>query len=180
MYQAKVGMPCCRVFAVGGISNARTQDLNSFFKSSYGPYWEERSGGKRIACAKKMKEIGDGLPVILTGDFNVDQTHKSYDVLVNKWTLCDSYEKCDIRYATNGTFNNFDPNSFTKSRIDHIFVSPDFHVKKYGVLTDTYRTSVNNENMQTNDCPSEIDIKDCQARVPSDHFPVVVELEVLR
>ena len=133
-----------------------------------------------LLVLKKMKEIGDGLPVILTGDFNVDQTHKSYDVLVNKWTLCDSYEKCDIRYATNGTFNNFDPNSFTKSRIDHIFVSPDFHVKKYGVLTDTYRTSVNNENMQTNDCPSEIDIKDCQARVPSDHFPVVVELEVLR
>ena len=55
-----------------------------------------------LLVLKKMKEIGDGLPVILTGDFNVDQTHKSYDVLVNKWTLCDSYEKCDIRYATNG------------------------------------------------------------------------------
>ena len=134
-----------------------------------------------LLVQKKIKEIGNGLPVILTGDFNVDQTHKPYDVLVNKGTLCDSYEKCDIRYATNGTFNNFDPISFTKSRIDHIFVSPDFHVKKYGVLTDTYRTvSANNENMQTNDCPSEIDVKDCQARVPSDHFPVVVELEAQR
>ena len=53
-----------------------------------------------------------------------------------------------------------------------------FHVKKYGVLTDTYRSIVGKgEKKQANDCPEEIDIKTYQARTPSDHFPVKVELE---
>lgn len=65
---------------------------------------------------EKMKELGKGknLPAILTGDFNVDQTHQSYNAFVEKGVLCDSYEKCDFRYVTNGTFNSFDPNSFTE------------------------------------------------------------------
>ena len=129
---------------------------------------------------EKMKELGKGknLPAILTGDFNVDQTHQSYNAFVEKGVLCDSYEKCDFRYATNGTFNSFNPNSFTESRIDHVFVSPAFHVKRYGILTDTYRSIVGNgEKENANDCPEEIDIKAYQARTPSDHFPVKVELE---
>ncbi len=129
---------------------------------------------------EKMKEISKGkdLPTILTGDFNVDQTHQSYEAIVGNGVLCDAYEKCGFRYAVNGTFNNFDPNSFTTSRIDHVFISPSFIVKKYGVLTDTYRSiSGNGEKKQTRDCPEEIEVKNYQARTPSDHFPVKVELE---
>ena len=32
---------------------------------------------------EKMKELGANLPAILTGDFNVDQTHSSYKALVS-------------------------------------------------------------------------------------------------
>ena len=127
---------------------------------------------------EKMKEIGSDLPAILTGDFNVDQTHQSYDAFVSNGVLCDSYEKTDNRYAINGTFNGFDPNSFTSSRIDHVFVSPSFHIKKYGVLTDTYRgIKANSDKKDVADCPEEITIKAYEARTPSDHFPVKVELE---
>lgn len=127
---------------------------------------------------KKMKELGPNLPAILTGDFNVDQTHESYKALISQGILNDSYEKCDFRYAVNGTFNSFDPNNFTESRIDHVFLSPAFHVKRYGVLTDTYRNAKeNNEKAKVTDCPEEITIKAYQARTPSDHFPVKVELE---
>lgn len=128
---------------------------------------------------EKMLELGRGknLPAILTGDFNVDQTHSSYRALVDKGVLCDSYEISDFRYATNGTFNGYDPNSFTESRIDHVFVSPAFHVETYGVLTDTYRglkETVGSTSVK--DCPEEISVKTYQARVPSDHFPVKVVL----
>ena len=126
---------------------------------------------------KKMQELGANLPAILTGDFNVDQTHQSYNAFVEKGVLCDSYEKCDFRYATNGTFNSFNPNNFTESRIDHVFVSPVFHVKRYGVLTDTYRSKGSGNKADAKDCPEEITIKAYQARTPSDHFPVKVELE---
>ena len=125
---------------------------------------------------KKMKEFGTKLPAILTGDFNVDQTHQSYDAFVSKGVLCDSYEKSAFRYATNGTFNGFFTNSFTKSRIDHIFISPVFQVKKYGVLTDTYRSVKKGNKADVKDCPEEIDIESFEARTPSDHFPVKAEL----
>lgn len=125
---------------------------------------------------RKMKELGKGLPVILTGDFNVDQTHRSYAALVSEGVLCDSYEKADYRYATNGTFNGFKPESYTDSRIDHVFVSPEFHVTKYGVLTDTYRRPVG-EKTSVEDAPREISVKAYEARTPSDHFPVKVNLK---
>ena len=128
---------------------------------------------------EKMKELGANLPAILTGDFNVDQTHSSYKALVSNGVLKDSYESADFRYATNGTFNSFDPNNFTESRIDHVFVSPLFKVKKYGVLTDTYRSTkaTGTEKANVKDCPEEISIESYEARTPSDHFPVKVELE---
>ncbi len=129
---------------------------------------------------RKMKELGKGknLPAILTGDFNVDQTHQSYTALVSQGVLCDSYEKADFRYATNGTFNNFCPSSFSTSRIDHVFVSPAFHVIRYGVLTDTYRSpKQENKRIDPRDCPNEISLNDYETRTPSDHFPVKVELE---
>ena len=128
---------------------------------------------------EKMKELGANLPAILTGDFNVDQTHSSYKALVSNGVLKDSYESADFRYATNGTFNSFDPNNFTESRIDHVFVSPLFKVKKYGVLTDTYRSTkaTGTEKANVKDCPEEISIESYEARTPSDHFPVVVRLE---
>ena len=128
----------------------------------------------------KMKELGRGknLPAILTGDFNVDQTHRSYDAFVSKGVLCDSYEVCDLRYAPNGTFNAYDPNSYTDSRIDHIFVSPSFRVKSYGVLTDTYRAPKGEKYKDdVVDCPSEIKLKAYESRTISDHFPVRVVLE---
>lgn len=127
----------------------------------------------------KMKELGKDLPAILTGDFNVDQTHDSYQALVSKGILKDSYESAELRYAINGTFNSYSPSNFTKSRIDHVFVSPMFTVKKYGVLTDTYRSEKTTgvEQAKTNDCPEEIIVDSYEARVPSDHFPVAVKLE---
>ncbi len=134
-----------------------------------------------LLVQEKIKEFGTELPAILTGDFNVDQTHQSYEALVSTGMLKDSYEAADFRYATNGTFNSFNPNSFTTSRIDHVFVSPAFHVIKYGVLTDTYRSAETEpQEADVKDAPKEISVKKYVARTPSDHFPVMAELEISR
>ena len=132
-----------------------------------------------LLVQNKMKEFNSELPAILTGDFNVDQTHESYHALVSQGVLCDSYEKAEERFALNGTFNGFNPNTFTESRIDHVFLSPVFHVKEYGVLTDTYRSVKEEaEDAKVKDAPEELMVKTYEARVPSDHFPVMVKLEV--
>lgn len=136
----------------------------------------------RVESAKlvqqKMKEFGSELPTFLTGDFNVDQTHISYKELAESGTLVDSYNVADLVYALNGTFNSYYTTGFTDSRIDHIFVSPQVKVKKYGVLTDTYRSFEENDTIVPADAPSEIELKGYRARTPSDHFPVKVEVEL--
>lgn len=131
-----------------------------------------------LLVQQKMKEIGENLPAILTGDFNVDQTHRSYLALTESGILCDAFEVADLRYATNGTFNGFDSDNYTESRIDHVFVTPTFHILKYGVLTDSYRRmKKDDQKASVKDCPEEISIRSYESRIPSDHFPVMVKLE---
>lgn len=131
-----------------------------------------------LLVKKKIKELDKKVPIILTGDFNVDQRNPSYEEIINDGTLFDSYTICDLRYAPNGTSNGFNINSFTTSRIDHVFVSDDIHVKSYGVLTDTYHTAeIDDLDFDLKDFPKEISAKLNKARVPSDHYPVKVVLQ---
>ncbi|MBQ6284246.1 MAG: endonuclease/exonuclease/phosphatase family protein [Bacteroidales bacterium] len=128
---------------------------------------------------EKIKEICGGKPVVLTGDFNVDQNNPIYSTFVTSGILNDSYEVCEIRYALDGTANGFDPNSFTTSRIDHVFVSPQTRVIRYGVLTDTYRTMTPEaQKYENGNFPKEISFQAFQARTPSDHFPIKVILQL--
>jgi len=137
----------------------------------------------RVESAKlikrKIDEFGSNLPTFLTGDFNVDQNSPSYATITEGGKLNDAHEKADFVYQLNGTFNNYRTDGFSESRIDHIFVTPNVHVSKYGVLTDTYRTAEDAPQEQpTTDAPAEVKILKFKARTPSDHFPVkaVVEL----
>ncbi len=104
---------------------------------------------------RKIKEIAANRPVILTGDFNFSQKHKNFSLLSSAGFMKEAYHAAKIRYAPNGTFNAFDSNSKTDERIDHILVSPEFEVLRYGILTDTYGGG----------------------KFPSDHFPVLLELQ---
>ena len=92
----------------------------------------------------------------------------------------DSYEIADFRYAPNGTFNGFHPDSKTDSRIDHLFLTKEFEVKKYGILTDTYRSEVKEsaQKEQNGNLPKEVSLSKYEARTPSDHFPVMIVVEV--
>ncbi|WP_437922214.1 endonuclease/exonuclease/phosphatase family protein [Sphingobacterium sp. LRF_L2] len=129
---------------------------------------------------KKMKEIAGDETAILTGDFNVDQENPMYAILAKSNFVGDSYVLADHRYALNGTFNAFDVNLFTNSRIDHIFVTSDLKVKKYAVMTDTYRSPKSKDSdkeIKKGDFPKELSFKEYTVRIPSDHYPVVVDLE---
>lgn len=128
---------------------------------------------------RKIQELPEKLPVILVGDFNVDQNNESYKLLDNSGIMRDSYQIAEFRYAPNGTFNNFKPDNKTESRIDHLFLTDDFTVKKYGILTDTYRMEclVEPEAEYSANFPKEVSAKKHLARTPSDHFPVMIVVE---
>lgn len=132
----------------------------------------------RVESAKlikrKIDELGSELPTFLTGDFNVDQHSPSYATIIEGGTLTDSHDRSRFVYELNGTFNNYRTDGYSTSRIDHIFVSPNVDVEKYGVLTDTYRTPEETpDEVKTSYAPAEVKIHRYTARTPSDHFPVL-------
>ncbi|MDR2765090.1 MAG: endonuclease/exonuclease/phosphatase family protein [Tannerella sp.] len=109
-----------------------------------------RESGKLMV--KKIAEITGGQPVICTGDFN--STPETEQIQNMRSLLNDSYEVTRMPpYGPTGTFNGFKLNASLTHRIDYVFVSRDFTVLKYAVLTDSK-----------------------EQRYPSDHLPAVVDL----
>lgn len=136
-----------------------------------------RAESAKLVLAK-VKEIAGNKPALLTGDFNVDQHSESYGVIHNSGVMKDAYEVTAVRYALNGTFNSFKSDSKTDSRIDHIFLTKQFKVSRYGILTDTYRTKRPEEvAADAANFPKEVKLSKYIAREPSDHFPVMAVLE---
>lgn len=116
-----------------------------------------RRESAKLVVERIRQMAGNNCPVVLTGDFNVDQNDEIYTIFTQSGLLQDSYEQTRLRFAENGTFNAYHQERKTDSRIDHVFVSPLFQVERYGVLTNTYW--------------------DEQRRLPSDHYPVFVRLQ---
>ena len=129
----------------------------------------------------RIREIAKGAPVILTGDFNVDQTNEIYTIFTKSGLLQDSFDSARIRFAENGTFNAFKTEYYTTSRIDHVFVSPEMKVESYGVLTNSYWTpDETDETLKSLDAPQEISFDNYIRRNPSDHSPVFVKVIIER
>ena len=108
-----------------------------------------------LLILKKIGEIaGRKDPVILTGDFNLTPEEKPLVLIRQK--LKDSRQISETSpQGPIGTFNDFDITNKLENRIDYIFVNKMVDVKRYGVLTDS------RDN-----------------HYPSDHLPVLVEIQL--
>jgi len=172
---------CVRVCSWGKFARQTASDDEAFYffnlHMDHVGVTARREGAKLVV--RKISEIAQGAPVIVTGDFNVDQTDEIYSIFTQSGLLVDSYNAARLRFAENGTFNSFNPDLYTESRIDHIFVSPGSHVDAYGVLTNGYWQPDEVSPAATikgHDAPQEIDFARYIRRVPSDHYPVFVRL----
>lgn len=99
---------------------------------------------------KEIKRIAGTQPVIFMGDMNGSNETQWYKTIANSGILKDTYKEASNPYANNGSFNGFGKTVKSNEVIDHIFVTSQFKVQKWGILTDTYH-----------------------GKYPSDHFPVV-------
>lgn len=111
-----------------------------------------REGLKLIQ--REMKTIAGNSPAWLCGDFNFDQFDPNYTAL--KLNLTDSYDVATTHFnETGGSYNGYNINHTSASRIDHVFLTPGIKCKRYEIVNAIYN-----------------------GKYPSDHFPVQVDLSV--
>ncbi|MFD2932725.1 endonuclease/exonuclease/phosphatase family protein [Spirosoma flavum] len=144
---------CCnRICSWVKLNDLKTKKEFYFFSVHFDHQGVEarRQSGKLMV--EKIKEIAKNVPVILVGDFN--STPETEQIQSIQGLLKDSRTVTAMPpYGPEGTFNSFKFDAPMDKRIDYIFVSKQFNVLKYGVLTDAK-----------------------EQRYPSDHQPVEIKV----
>jgi endonuclease/exonuclease/phosphatase family metal-dependent hydrolase len=103
----------------------------------------------------QLKVLSSGLPVVVTGDFNVTPGSDAYATMIGD--LADTkLESQSLPHGPDGTFGGFTVElGESTDRIDYVFVGGGFKVLRYGVLSDQWN-----------------------GRYPSDHLPVLAEIQL--
>ncbi len=147
---------CCnRICSWVYLQHKKSKKKLYFFNAHYDHQGVQARKESSKLILQKIKEIAGNEPVIFTGDLNGDHKSEWYQAVANSGILKDTYKQVSNPYANNASFNAFGKQVDKTEIIDHIFISKNFKVQKWGVLTDTYH-----------------------GKFPSDHFPVLVELQV--
>lgn len=108
---------------------------------------------------KKILSIAKNSPFIFAGDLNFVYASDSYKLLGNCIKMNDAKDVAEFAYRPNGSYDYFDPQKFSKWQFDHIFVSPNVKVYRYGILNETYHDGE-------------------KFRYPSDHLPIMAVIDI--
>jgi endonuclease/exonuclease/phosphatase family metal-dependent hydrolase len=150
---------CCnRICSWGKFRDKKSKKVFYFFCSHY----DHQGKVARLESSKlllsRIKSIAKGKPVFAVGDFNASPASEPMRTLLTDGLLRDAYVITkQPPYGTVGTFNAYrmEARLEERSRIDHILVSDNIDVLRYGVL---------------NDRPYN--------KFPSDHYPVLVIAQI--
>jgi endonuclease/exonuclease/phosphatase family metal-dependent hydrolase len=86
---------------------------------------------------KKVGELaGEGVPVVLCGDFNLPPGSAPIELI--RETLHDAFYVTELPpYGSVATYHGFSYDDPPRDRIDYVFVSDGIRVLRYGALTDS-------------------------------------------
>jgi len=119
---------------------------------------------------QKIEEIASKTdPVVVTGDFNAEQTGDTYKLFYNSGFLYDCFVRAKQKFVTNGTSPGFNAGNYSLitggvRRIDHIFVTRALITERYAVLNPCYYSTSGTA--------------DYHERAYSDHSPVMARLTI--
>ena len=145
-----------RIVSWGKFKSKITGKQFIVFNTHFDHRGDEARKNSAFLIRDKIKEISgnQGLPIILTGDFNL--APESEPIGLIKSFMKDSRDISETPpYGPVGTFNSFDWNAPMEKRIDYIFTQGGIKVLKYAVISDS---------------------KD--QRWPSDHMPVFAKVQL--
>lgn len=125
----------------------------------FNTHFDHRGDVARLESSKlilqKIKEVNkENRAVVLTGDFNLTDQEEGIQVITDQ--MLDTHVVAgENAFGPKGSFNGFHFEKPVTKKIDYVFISKDgFKVLKSGILSDS---------------------QDC--KYPSDHFPVLVDLD---
>lgn len=144
---------CRRICTYGLFEDKATKQKLWIFNTHFDHVGNVARAESAKLIVRKIQEINKGnYPVILTGDFNLEESDESIIYLSD--VMNDANKAAKFAFGPQGTFNAFEFYKPVKRRIDYIFVSKsNVEVAKYAVLSDS---------------------EDC--RYPSDHLPIYAEI----
>ncbi|MDU0371054.1 endonuclease/exonuclease/phosphatase family protein [Hymenobacter endophyticus] len=144
---------CCnRICSWAKFRDLATKKELFFFSVHFDHEGVEARRQSGLLMVQKIKEIAKSVPVICVGDFN--STPDTEQIRTMQTLLRDSFRATkQPPYGPVGTFTGFKIDAPLTDRIDYIFISQQFTVLDYAVLTDSMR-----------------------GLYPSDHFPVTVNV----
>lgn len=151
-WDASMERICTYAFFMDKLSGKSFWVFNTHFDHR-GVKAREKSGELILQRIKELNK--DDLPVILMGDFNLNEA--SGPIVKLSKQMNDSRRASEnAPFGPYGTFTGFEYHQPVKDRIDYIFTSKEnVRVLKYAVIADFK-----------------------ELRFPSDHFPVMVNIEL--
>ena len=107
----------------------------------------------------KIETIAKGYPFLLSGDLNMTPRDKPYKDLLNSGIFTEAQSVAKYASIPTGSFNNFNPQTKPQWQLDHILISKNIAVYRYGIINLVYY--------------------DEKIRAVSDHLPVIIKWEYI-
>lgn len=143
---------CYRVCTYVILKDKQTGFTYAHFNTHFDHVSEQAQAESVALVSSKIAEIAPDIPVVLTGDFNFNETKSFYDDVISCGFKDTKYLAED--YDVGATYNGYKLLVLGLNPIDHIFVNG-------------YVKSVES---------SSIDKSKYNRIYPSDHFPIIVEM----
>lgn len=132
----------------------------------FNTHFDHRGQLARLESAKLLKKqirrIADAAPVIVTGDFNFTPKSEPYAALTDTThpaefaRLFDTQDlSASAHSGPRATFNGFDPTHVLSAPIDYVLIGPGFKILSHEHIAESFN-----------------------GRAASDHFPVLVEMQL--
>lgn len=151
---------CPRIVTWGKFKEESTKTIFFVFNTHFDHVSETARSKSAEFILKKIDELAESHPVILTGDFNCRSDDHPYVILTNDRggirRLSDAFYISQRKpYGSTQTYNGFKDEIIPEYRIDFIFVRDIKQILRHGVISEKW-----------------------DGRFVSDHYPVMAEVSL--
>lgn len=129
----------------------------------FNTHWDNKGDTARMESARMTRSlvprIAGESATVLMGDLNIKPGRKPIQILKEDSLFREALEISPIVSIPEGSFTKFRTDRHSEATLDHMFCRGSVDILRYGILRETYFDGE-------------------QYRFPSDHHPVMIEIEV--